>query len=57
MSVSHGHSTICGIEWWLWIREKKEKIVLHQLGVSMGYGDAHRLMLMQLVGIAMQWMH
>ena len=23
----------------------------------MGYGDAHRLMLMQGVGIAMQWMH
>ena len=24
MSVSHGHSTICGIEWWLWRRQKGE---------------------------------
>ena len=23
MSVSHGHSTICGIEWWLWRRQTK----------------------------------
>ena len=22
MSVSHGYSTICGIEWWLWRRQK-----------------------------------
>ena len=22
MCVSHGHSTICGIEWWLWRRQK-----------------------------------
>ena len=42
MSVSHGHSTICGIERWLWGRQKKEKIVSHQLGVSTGYGDAHQ---------------
>ena len=41
MSVSHGHSTIGGIGWWLWGRQKKEKIVSHQLGVSTGYGDAH----------------
>ena len=41
MSVSHGHRTIGGIEWWLW-RRKKEKIVSHQLGVSTGYGDAHQ---------------
>ena len=24
MSVSHGHSTICGIEWWLWEHKKGE---------------------------------
>ena len=24
MSVSHGYSTICGIEWWLWRRQKGE---------------------------------
>ena len=41
MSVSHGYSTICGIEWWLWRRQKEGKIVSHQLGVSTGYGDAH----------------
>ena len=41
MSVSHGHST-------MWNRmvvvekTKREKIVSHQLGVSMGYGDAHQ---------------
>ena len=40
MSVSHGYSTMveqnggCG-------EYKKGKIVSHQLGVSMGYGDAH----------------
>ena len=41
MSVSHGHSTIGGIEWWLW-RGQKGEDSLHQLGVSMGYGDAHQ---------------
>ena len=25
MSVSHGHSTIGGIEWWLWRRQKRER--------------------------------
>ncbi len=24
MSVSHGYSTICEIEWWLWRRQKGE---------------------------------
>ena len=57
MSVSHGHSTIGGIERWLWRSQKERKMVSHQLGVSMGYGDAHRLKLMQGVGIAMQRMH
>ena len=42
MSVSHGHSTICGIEWWLWRRQKEGNIVSHQLGVSTSYGDAHQ---------------
>ena len=27
--------------WWLW-GQKREKIVSHQLGVLMGYGDAHQ---------------
>ena len=40
MSVSHGHSTIGGIEY-DGGEDKKEKIVSHQLGISMGYGDAH----------------
>ena len=43
MSVSHGHSTIGGIEYddgGSVEKTKKEK-VSHQLGVSMGYGDAH----------------
>ena len=46
MSVSHGYSTICGIEWWLWRRQKEGKIVSHQLGVSTGYEDAHQLISM-----------
>ena len=41
MSVSHGHSTIGGIEYDVG-GDKKEKIVSHQLGVSTGYGDAHQ---------------
>ena len=41
MSASHGYSTIGGIEYGGGAR-KKEKIVSHQLGVSTGYGDAHR---------------
>ena len=56
MSVSHGHGTLGGIESG-WGGDKKKEIVSHQLGVSTGYGDAHRLMLMQGVGIAMQRMH
>src|SRR3954466_9767897 len=42
MSVCHGYSTICGIEWWLWRREKEGKIVSHQLGILTGYGYAHQ---------------
>ena len=40
MSVSHGHSTIGGIEGGC--GEDKKEILSHQLGVSMGYGDAHQ---------------
>ena len=40
MSVSHGHSTIGEIEYDGCGEDRKE-IVSHQLGVSMGYGDAH----------------
>ena len=41
MSVSHGHSTIGGIEGGCG-EDKKKEIVSHQLGVSTGYGDAHQ---------------
>ena len=41
MSVSHGYSTMGGIECGGGAREK-EKIVSHQLGISTGYGDAHQ---------------
>ena len=41
MSVSHGHSTIGGIDGGCG-EEKKEEIVSHQLGLSTGYGDAHQ---------------
>ena len=42
MRVSHGHNTICGIEYGGCGEDKKKEIVSHQLGVSMGYGDAHQ---------------
>ena len=54
--MSHGHSTIGGIEY-DGGGDKNEKIVSHQLGVSTGYEDAHQLMSMEGVGIAMQQMH
>ena len=59
MSVSHGYSTIGGIEYdgGGYVEKTKREKVSHQLGVSTGYGDAHRMMLMQGVGIAMQQMH
>ena len=41
MSMSHGYSTISGIEYGGSGEDKNEKIVSHQLGVSTGYGDAH----------------
>ena len=40
MSMSHGHSTIGGIDGCCG-EEKMKEIVSHQLGVSTGYGDAH----------------
>ena len=42
MSVSHGYSTIGGIEYGGCGEDKMEEIVSHQLGVSTGYGDAHQ---------------
>ena len=42
MSVSHGYSTIGGIEYGGCGEDKKKEIVSHQLGVSTGYGDAHQ---------------
>ena len=47
MGVSHGHSTIGGIEY-DGRDDKKEKIVSHQLGVSTGYGDAHQSISMRV---------
>ena len=40
MSVSHGHSTIGGIDGGCG-EDKKKATVSHQLRVSTGYGDAH----------------
>ena len=45
MSVSHGYSTMDGIEYDdgdCMEKTKRGKIVSHQVGVSMGYGDAHQ---------------
>ena len=41
MSVSHGYSTIGGIEGGCEEKKKWEK-VSHQLGKLMAYGDAHQ---------------
>ena len=41
MSVSHGHSTIGGIEWWLWRRQKGEDSLTSTRPID-GYGDAHQ---------------
>ena len=49
MSVSHGYSTIGGIEYGGGCGEdKKKEIVSHQLGKLMGYGDAHQSISMQV---------
>ena len=49
MSVSHGYSTIGGIEYGGGCEEKtKKEKVPHQQGKLMGYGDAHKLTSMQV---------
>ena len=56
MSASHGYSTMGVIEYGdgdNMERTKKEN-VSDQQGQITGYGDAHQLMSMQVVGIAMQ---
>ena len=59
MRVSHGYSTMGGIEYndGGYVEKTKREKVSHQCGQSTGYGDAHQLMSMRVVGIAMQWMH
>ena len=42
MSVSHGYSTKCGIEYGGCGEDKSKEIVSNQLGVLTGYGDAHQ---------------
>ena len=42
MSVSHGYSTMGGIEYGGCGEDKMKEIVSHQLGISTGYGDAHQ---------------
>ena len=42
MSVSHGHSTIGGIEYGGCGEDRKKEKVSRQVGVLMGYGDAHK---------------
>ena len=55
MSASHGYSTIGGIEYndggYVEKTKKGESLT------STGYGDAHQLMSMRGVGIALQRMH
>ena len=34
--------------WWLWRRQKRRKIVSHQLGISTGYGDGHQQISMRV---------
>ena len=58
MSVSHGHSTIGGIEYDGCGEDKKKEIVVsHQLGVSTGYGMPINRYQCEWVGIAMQRMY
>ena len=59
MSVSHGYSTMGGIEYndGGYVEKTKKGESLTSTGYSMSYGDAHQFMLMQGVGIAMQRMH
>ena len=50
MSVSHGYSTIGGIEYddGGCVEKTKREKVSHQLGKLMGYGDAHQSIPMQM---------
>ena len=50
MSVSHGYSTIGGIEYdgGGCVEKTKREKVSHQLGKLMGYGDAHQSTAMQV---------
>ena len=50
MSVSHGYSTMGGIEYndGGYVEKTKKEKVSHQLGKLMGYGDAHQLISMQV---------
>ena len=59
MSASHRYSTMGGIEYddGGCVENTKREKVSHRRGYSMGYGDAHQLMSMRGVGIAMQRMH
>ena len=57
MSMSHGHSTIGGIEYGGCAKDKKREIVSHQLGVSTGYGDAHQFISMQVSKDCHERMH
>ena len=56
MSVRHGHNSRGGIEYddGGCVEKTKREKVSHRRGQSKGYGDAHQLMSMQGVGIAMQ---
>ena len=59
MSVSHGYSTMGGIEYDTGDcveKTKREKVSIDE-ELSTGYGDAHPLMSTWGVGIAMQQMH
>ena len=59
MSVSHGYSTMGGVEYdgGGYVEKTKKEKVTHRRGYSTGYGDALQLMSMWGVGIAMQRMH
>ena len=59
MSVSHGHSTTGGIEYDDGGCVEKTKGRKSHIDVAnqRAYGDAHQLMSMRGVGIAMQRMH
>ena len=57
MSASHGHSTMGGIEYDDGGCVRRQKGRKSHIDAATGYGDAHQLMSMQGVGIAIQRMH